>query len=93
MLIISHDRKFLNNVSDRVLLIEECAIKTYEGRLEEYFSNAKTAPDVKEKEIEDMLFRLRLSELAGKIADCRGEQERNRLDREYTLLLKKMKNI
>ncbi len=92
LLVISHDRKFLNNVSDRVLLIEKCAIKTYEGHLEEYFRDLRAAPDEKEKEIENMVVQLKLSELAGKIADCKDEQERSRLDTEYRLLLKKMKN-
>lgn len=90
MLIISHDRKFLNNVSDRVLLIENNAIKTYEGQLDEYSTDSKVAPAVKEQEIEDMVVRLKLSELAGKIAGCRDEQERSRLDREYRLLLSQM---
>lgn len=92
LLVISHDRKFLNNVSDRVLLIEKCAIRAYEGHLEECFRDLKAVPAVKEKEIEDMVVQLKLSELAGKIADCKNEQERSRLDREYTLLLEKMKN-
>jgi macrolide transport system ATP-binding/permease protein len=92
MLIISHDRKFLNNVSDRVLLIEDNAIKTYEGHPEEYFNDSKGAPGDKEQEIEDMVIRLKLSELAGKIAGCRDEQERIRLDSEYRQLLKQLKN-
>ena len=37
-----------------------------------------------------LMFQLKLSELAGKIADCRDELERNRLDEEYNLLLKKV---
>lgn len=89
MLAISHDRKFLNNVADRVLLIEDCVIKTYEGPLEEYFRDAQTPPGDKEKDMEEMVVRLRLSELAGKIAACRDEEERSRLDEEYRLLSKK----
>ncbi len=92
MLIISHDRKFLNNVSDRVLLIEKCTIVTYEGKLEEYFSDAKIAPVAREKEVEGMVLKLKLSELAGKIAGCRDNQERSRLDEEYRQMLKKMKD-
>ncbi len=38
-----------------------------------------------------MVVRLKLSELAGKIADCKDEQERTRLDREYMLLFKEYK--
>ena len=37
-----------------------------------------------------LMFQLKLSGLAGKIADCRDELERNRLDEEYNLLLKKV---
>jgi len=39
-----------------------------------------------------MVVQLKLSEFAGKIADCKDEQERSRLGTEYGLLLKKMKN-
>ncbi len=90
MLIISHDRKFLNNVSDRVLLIEKCRIKTYEGHLEEYFRGLNTGPESSQKEMEDMVVKLKLSELAGKIAGCRDEEERTRLDEEYRRMLEKM---
>ncbi len=91
MLIISHDRKFLNNVADRVLLIKDCAIITYEGTLEDYFRESSADIGAREKEIEDMVLRLRLSELAGKLAECRDEEERSRLDLEYTKLLKQIK--
>ena len=93
LLVISHDRKFLDNVSDRVLLIENCSIKTYEGRLKEYFIDSKITPVVREKEIEDMIIKLRLSELAAKISACRDEQERSRLNEEYNLLIKKGENF
>ncbi len=89
MLIISHDRKFLNNVSDRVLLIEKYKIKTYEGLLENYYSE-NASPRAGEKEMEDMVLRLKLSELAGKIAGCRDEQERSRLDEEYRQILNRI---
>jgi macrolide transport system ATP-binding/permease protein len=91
MLIISHDRKFLNNVADRVLLIKDCAIITYEGTLEDYFRESSADIGAREKEIEDMVLRLRLSELAGKLAECRDEEDRSRLDLEYTKLLKQIK--
>ena len=91
MLVISHDRKFLNNVTDRVLLIENGAIITYEGHLEDYINDAKACSSDREKEMEDMVVRLRLSELAGKIAECRDEQERSRLDEEYRQMLQKMR--
>jgi macrolide transport system ATP-binding/permease protein len=89
MLIISHDRKLVGKVSDRLLLIEDCAIKTYEGRLEEYHNNCRSEPAAREKDLEDMLLKLKLSELAGKIADCGDKQERSRLDKEYKKLIKK----
>lgn len=91
MLIISHDRKFLNNVADRVLLIEKCAIITYEGTLEDYFRESNADIGVREKEMEDIVVRLRLSELAGKLAECRDEEERIRIDLEYTKLIKQIK--
>jgi macrolide transport system ATP-binding/permease protein len=90
MLIISHDRKFLNNVSDRLLIIEECAIKTYEGNLSEYFKEAGATPAEKEKETAIMMLQLKLSEIAGKISNRKDEVERVRLDREYTQLVKEM---
>jgi macrolide transport system ATP-binding/permease protein len=89
LLIISHDRKFLDNVSDRLLLIEDGTIKTHEGRLEEYYNDCTSEPAVRENDMEDMLLKLKLSELAGKIACCADEQERSRLDAEYNKLIKK----
>ncbi len=89
LLIISHDRKFLDNVSERLLLIEDGTIKTHEGRLKEYFNDFRSQPNLREKEMEDLLLQLKLSELAGKIADCGDTQERCRLDEEYNKLIKK----
>lgn len=91
LLLISHDRKFLNNVADRVLFIENCKIKTWEGRLEEYFDEPGADPGIKEKETGKVVLRLKLAEIAGKISSCKDEQERTRLDQEYKLLLEKVK--
>ncbi|MDF9408259.1 MAG: putative ABC transporter ATP-binding protein YheS [Pelotomaculum sp. PtaB.Bin013] len=93
LLVISHDRKFLNNVANRVLFIEDSKIKSWEGRLKEYFDEPGIEPDIKEKETGEMVLRLKLAEIAGKIAGCKDEQERIRLDKEYALLLDKAKYL
>ncbi len=91
MLIISHNRKFLSSVTERMLLIEKCVIKTYEGLLDDYFNETSANPGAREKEMVEMVLRLKLSELACKIAACPDEGEKRCLDEEYWRILKKLK--
>lgn len=90
MLIISHDRKFLHHVADRVLFIVNNQIETYEGRLGEYLA-APPSPQTETEAAGGLALQLKLAEIAGKLAGCRDEQERRRLEQEYALLLDKGK--
>ncbi|HBR02452.1 MAG TPA: ABC-F type ribosomal protection protein [Ruminiclostridium sp.] len=42
ILAISHDRKFIENIGQRLLMIEEKEIKTFEGTIKEYEEKEKT---------------------------------------------------
>ncbi len=80
MLLISHDRKFVENIADRILIIEDCVIKTFPryGQGEAYRIN-KT------------LIQMRLAELAGKIGTCKDPKEKGELDEEYRRLSKELR--
>lgn len=90
LLIVSHDRRFLDKVADRVLLIEDFAIKTFEGRLEEYYKGLTQPGCRQESHLDETMLKLRLAEIAGRISACREQEERLRLEMEYQSVLDKM---
>jgi macrolide transport system ATP-binding/permease protein len=50
MLIISHDRKFIENVAQRLLIIENNTIQSFEGSMEEYCEDQKAKKNAKKSE-------------------------------------------
>ena len=98
LLLISHDRKFIENVGQRLLIIEDNQIKTFEGTLKDYEEEkekkqpSKGLHDQKAEPIspalQRMLMEMRLAELSSKIDGCRDEQLKKDLEQEYFDLCK-----
>jgi macrolide transport system ATP-binding/permease protein len=85
LLIISHDRRFVENVGQRLLFIGDKSITTFEGTLKEYgekqrtLSQAKSAPDTLNRAIIEM----RLAELSSRIDASKDEITKKELENEY----------
>lgn len=93
MLIVSHDRYFINKIANRVLHLTHDGVKEYLGGYDDYVQAlekrppAQKAAQAKPKQNDYKLRKERESErrrLAGRIARC--EEEIARMDEEITTL-------
>ncbi len=95
LLLISHDRKFIENISERLLMIENGDIKTFEGSLKEF--DKEQAKRTKEKKTENTLsitiLNMRLSELSVRIDSCKDERIKKELEAQYFELCRQKKML
>ncbi|MEL3900930.1 MAG: ATP-binding cassette domain-containing protein [Treponema phagedenis] len=82
---VSHDKAFINNVANRLLIIKNHKIKTITGNLKEY---EKSDPP----NINKMVLQFRMTEIFSKLSMEIPKEERVRLEAAYEELLKKLKN-
>lgn len=89
LLIISHDSKFVENVAERLIIIENKTLKCYEGNLKDYRQALLEAshPAQKADNLNETLINMRLADIASKIAQCRDEMKRLELEADYQALL------
>lgn len=95
LLLVSHDRRFVENVGQRLLIFEDKKMFTYEGTLKDY-EQEKTR-EKREEPIPDkpapedpalklMVLEMRLAELSSKIDSCKDEEIKKALEQEYFAL-------
>lgn len=96
VLIVSHDRKFISNVCDYILEIEEEKVKEFNGTYEEYLKE-KNKPVVEEvvKVNRDQLMVLenRLSEVISILSIESNEKKKEEKLEEYNILLKQVSEL
>jgi macrolide transport system ATP-binding/permease protein len=95
VLFVSHDRKLISSTADRIMAIEDCSIKTFNGSYEEYLESKREVKLSKAEERYKMklVLETRLSEVLGRLSMPGKEDDIQALDLEYKDLLKKIKEI
>ncbi|HOP72929.1 MAG TPA: ABC-F type ribosomal protection protein [Thermoclostridium caenicola] len=91
LLLISHDRQFVENIAQRLLIIEDNRLKTFEGSLKEYEESirAKEERTVSSSGLEETIRQMKLAELSAKISACSDESQKQELEAQYQALLKR----
>ncbi|PJI09002.1 MULTISPECIES: ribosomal protection-like ABC-F family protein [Clostridium] len=93
LLFVSHDRKFISNIADCIISINNHKISEYNCNYSEYMDlmNGKD----KNRNIEDtkIVLKNRLSEIIGRLSMPSRDDEIGKLDMEYKIILKKLKEI
>ena len=92
LLIVSHDRRFIENIADRILIIDNKKIKTFEGSLNEYIKH-KDMSNMDGSDMEKMVLENRLAQILGKLSISTKDDEKKLLDKEYNIILKELKKI
>jgi macrolide transport system ATP-binding/permease protein len=92
LLIVSHDRRFIENIADRILIIDNKKIKTFEGSLNEYIKR-KDMPNMDNSNMKKMVLENRLAQILGKLSVSTKDDEKKLLDKEYNIILKELKKI
>lgn len=94
VILVSHDRKFIENICDFIIEIKDKILKEYEGSYKNYI-NEKNKPQSNnnEKDIKEklMVLRNRLSEIISLISIEKNELIKESLDYEYKILLKEIR--
>ncbi|NLU33192.1 MAG: ABC-F type ribosomal protection protein [Clostridiaceae bacterium] len=90
LLLISHDRKFVGSIAQRLLIIEGNHIKTFEGSLKDYQERQKAGNDQDHagSSLEDTIRQMKMAELSARISACSDESLKKELEAQYEALLK-----
>lgn len=73
LLLVSHDRRMIDHIAQRVLVFENGTLATYEGNLTEY--EARRAPESNNDAMSEDILRMRMSVLAARMsAPKKGDQ-------------------
>lgn len=90
VLFVSHDSAFINSVATRMLIIENQAIKEFDGNLKEYRASCQKTQAAVKTEIETTILKMRISEIVAKLS--RPDADKESLEAEFQSLIARLKN-
>ncbi|WP_072771858.1 ribosomal protection-like ABC-F family protein [Desulfitobacterium chlororespirans] len=95
LLFVSHDRRFISSVANKIMTIENHKIKIFKGSYEEYLVQQNKNIDRTKEEIEKEIFVLqnRLTEVVGRISMPGKKDNVEDLDKEYYAILTEVKRL
>lgn len=93
LLLISHDRKFIENVAQRLIHIEEKRLDVFEGTLAEYEERkSKQKNGLRQQDtLDETLMKMRLADLSSKISSCSDENRKLELETQYHEVVKQLR--
>lgn len=93
LLFVSHDKRLIENVADTIMYIENEKINTFQGNLNDYNKNKDN--DFQHKDIANRraILENKLSEIIGLISIAKKPEDKEKLDLEYTNILKELNKI
>ena len=95
LLVVSHDRQFINSVANQIMIIENYIIRMFAGTYNEYLETKDNYLDKNEEEIKKQIIILenRLSEVIGRLSMQLKKEETEALDKEYYEILDELKKL
>lgn len=86
---VSHDRKLIDSIADRIILIEGCKLRTFEGSYREYgeFKNRALTTDAFDSQKQRLVLETRLSEVLSRLSVPGKGDDIAALDAEYKRLI------
>lgn len=89
IIFVSHDKTFINNIADELLIIKDRKINKHLGNYSSYIKSLSKKDD----NIDLMLLESKMSEIIGKLSMEIKKEEKEKLNREYDEILKKINTI
>lgn len=86
---VSHDKTFINGVAQRLLVVKDSQILTFEGSLEAYEYKYNTTKKQENIETQKMILQMRITEVLSKLSQTNANNEK--LEAEYQELIMQMK--
>lgn len=95
LLVVSHDRQFVDAVADHILTIEDKGLTLSEGNYTEQHERKKRRPPAgqADKAQQVMVLKNRLSEVLGRLSVTTKKEDREALDRRYQEILAELKHL
>ncbi|NLM36136.1 MAG: ABC-F type ribosomal protection protein [Clostridiales bacterium] len=96
ILFVSHDRKFVKNLADHILEIENKKINFFQGTLEEYLEKKQQSEKPQKEELNEaeiMVLKNRMAEILGRLSMPSKKDDVEALDLEYKEILAKLKAL
>ncbi len=93
VLFVSHDRAFVRAVADRLLVTGGLTVRTFEGGIDEYEESIRTAGEVRNRELEKNIIRMRITEVIGRLSLQTQTEDREALEEEFRRLTKRLREL
>lgn len=95
LLFVSHDSRFVNNVADNIISIEDKKLNQFKGNLNQFLMRKKEGISFGNKDLKmkKMLLENRLSEIIGKLSMPAKRDNIEELDKEYLKVLSELKAL
>ena len=95
LLFVSHDRKLISSIADRIIFIEGCKLNTFEGSYAEYieFNKRAATNDDLDSQRQKLLLDTRLSEVLSRLSMPGKGDDIELLDMEYKKILAEIKQL
>lgn len=90
---VSHDRRFVSNVADHIISIENQKTVCFDGTFEEYMKKKEEASLKDDISMEKMILQHRMAEILSKLSMPSKNDDIEALDREYHEILKKIETL
>ncbi|MBU5437834.1 ABC-F type ribosomal protection protein [Tissierella sp. MSJ-40] len=94
ILFVSHDKKFIENIADNILYIENQEIKSFLGSFKEFKESSEKDTEIEISLIEKKaVLEYKLTEVLSKLSITSKDEEKEILDEEYKGILKELNKI
>jgi len=93
VILISHDRRFVNRIADRIFIIENRKVVQFLGNYEEYLIHKKTVQEKSAAAGRILQLENRLSAVVGKFSAPSKQDEYSVLDVEYKASCRSLKPL
>lgn len=96
LIIVCHDRKFIENICDYIIEIKDKSIKEFEGNYKEYINEINKPKINKDEKVNKenlMLLKNKLSEVISLLSIEKDVSKKEKLENEYTHLLKAIRTL
>lgn len=93
ILFVSHDRAFIENLADHLMIIENNKIKVFNGTYKEYLENKNSTINSIKLKDQKLIIENRISEILSKISLSNKKDELEALEVEYNSLSNNLKQI
>lgn len=93
VLMVSHDRRFIDSVADRLLIIEQGKLKEFEGNYGQYAKRLEEVERPKnDRGVEEMVLKMKLAEILSRLSMPSKNDDVEELDRQFKEINSRLKN-